>query len=152
MSLPFLPEELIPTTFDLLDTYSHIVQEDDNRFRKLKTYLRKQWIIKTPANELSIYKSNQTTNNGAEIYHAKLKAEIVVSHPRIWYFIQILNDIITDTDLNVERLRNCIEISRPAKEEHIQSGPLIVNHQGTMISCSYYKDFILSRLASVLLL
>ena len=35
---------------------------------------------------------------------------------------------------------------------YIQSGPLIVNHQGTMLSCSYYKDFILSRLASVLLL
>ena len=34
----------------------------------------------------------------------------------------------------------------------IQSGPLIVNPQGTMLSCSYYKDFILSRLASVLLL
>ena len=79
MCLPFLPEELIPTTFDLLDTHSFVVQEDDDKFIKLKTYLRKQWIIKTPANELSIYKSSQTTNNGAEIYHAKLKAEIVVA-------------------------------------------------------------------------
>ena len=35
---------------------------------------------------------------------------------------------------------------------NIQSGPLIVNPQGTMLSCSYYKDFILSRLASVFLL
>ena len=121
MSLPFLPEELIPTTFDLLDTHSLVVQEDDNRFRKFKTYLRKQWIIKTPANELSIYKSNQTTNNGAEIYHAKLKAEIVASHPRIWYFIQILNDISTDTDLDVERLRNGIEISRPRKKKNIDN-------------------------------
>ena len=38
------------------------------------------------------------------------------------------------------------------KNNKIQSGPLIVNPQGTMLSCSYYKDFILSRLASVLLL
>ena len=124
MSLPFLPEELIPTTFDLLDTHSLVVQEDDTRFRKLKTYLRKQWIIKTPANELSIYKSSQTTNNGAEIYHAKLKAEFVFSHPQIWYFIQILNDIITDTDLDVERLRNGIEISRPRKKKNIANDML----------------------------
>ena len=90
----------------------------------MKTYLRKQWIIKTSANELSIYKSSQTTNNGAEIYHAKLKAEIVVSHPRIWYFIQILNDIITDTDLDVEHLRNGIEISRPRKKKNIANDML----------------------------
>ena len=33
MSLPFLPEELIPTTFDFLDTHSLVVQEDNTRFR-----------------------------------------------------------------------------------------------------------------------
>ena len=103
-----------------------IVGENDLRFTKFKRYIEKQWIRRTPANELSIFNAIQTTNNGAEIHHAKLKSEVVVKQPRIWHFVQVLNNIIADTDidLDLERLRNGIEISRPTRKKSIQYAKL----------------------------
>ena len=82
--------------------------------------MRRQWINNTPSEELSVYSFQQTTNNGAEIYHGKLKKDIVVSHPRIWSFIEILNNTIYDTDLDIERLSNGIDITRNRKLIDIQ--------------------------------
>lgn len=125
MNLPFLPEESILPVFNLIGARSlNIVGENDHKYTKFKSYIRKQWIRRTPANELSIFSAIQTTNNGAEIYHAKLKSEVVVKQPRIWHFIQVLNNIIADTDIDVERLRNGIEISRPIRKKSIQNGKL----------------------------
>ena len=118
MNLPFLPEVSIFPVFNLLNVTSlTIVGENDLRFTKFKRYIEKQWIRRTPANELSIFNATQTTNNGAEIYHAKLKSEVVVKQSRIWHFVQVLNNIIADTDIDLERLRNGIEISRPIRKK-----------------------------------
>ena len=46
-----------------------------------------------------------------------MKSELVVNRPRIWLFIQSMNDIITDTDLDIERLRGGIDITRPRKKK-----------------------------------
>ena len=118
MALPFLPASSIFDTFNLIESQSLTLNQDStNKFRLLKVYIRNQWMIRTPANELSIYTSIQTTNNGAEIYHGKLKSEIVVNRPRIWFFIQTMNDIISDTDIDIERMRSGIEITRPRKKK-----------------------------------
>ena len=115
MNPPFLPEEPILTVFNIIDASPpNLFGENDNKYKKF-SYVRKQWIMRTPAVELSIFNAIQTTNNGAEIYHAKLKSEVVIKQPRIWHFIQVLNDIIAETDMDVERLRNGIEISRPLR-------------------------------------
>ena len=76
------------------------------------------------ANELHIFTAIQTTNNGVEMYHAKFKSKVVVKQPRVWHLIQVLNNIIADTDIDVERLRNGIAISRPIKRKSIQNGKL----------------------------
>ena len=118
MALPFLPESCISDTFDLIESQDlRLYLDSANQFRKLKVYVRNQWITRTPANELSIYTSIQTTNNRAEIYHGKLKSEQVVNRPRIWLFIQSMNDIITDTNLDIERMRGGIDITRPRKKK-----------------------------------
>ena len=84
MALPFLPASSISDTFDLIESQSLTLDQDStNKFNLLKVYIRNQWIIRTPANELSIYTEIQKTNNGAEIYHGKLKSEIVVNRPHI---------------------------------------------------------------------
>ena len=101
-----------------------IVGENDLRFTKFKRYIEKQWIRRTPANELSTFNAIQTTNNGAEIYHAKLNSKVVVKQPRIWHFVFVLNNIIADTEIDLERLRNGIEISRPTRKLNIQNAKL----------------------------
>ena len=47
-----------------------------------------------------------------------------MKQPRIWHFVQVLNYIIADTDIDLERLRNGIEISRPTRKKSIQNAKL----------------------------
>lgn len=58
------------------------------------------------------------SNNSKERYHAKLKAIIKTSHPRIWTFITILNEIIQDIDNDIGRLRQGREITHARKKKH----------------------------------
>ena len=89
------------------------------QLENLKKYFRKRWLGQISIEELSIFESDITTNNGAESYHAKLKGRIICSHPRIWSFMSILNEIISDTDNEIERICLGMEISRPGKRKNL---------------------------------
>ena len=80
-------------------------------------YFTKRWLNQVNPEELSIFDTISNTN--AESYHAKLKAKFHTSHPRVWNFMGILNQIIVDTDLDVSRLLNGKEISRQRKRKNI---------------------------------
>ena len=118
MVLPFLPASSISDTFDLIESQSLTLNQDStNKFRLLKVYIRISGSLGHPQTSYQYtYTAIQTINNGADIYHGKLKSEIVVYHPRIWFFIQTMNDIISDTDLDIERMRSGIEITRLRKK------------------------------------
>ena len=83
--------------------------------------MRRKWINGVPANELSIFNCQHKTNNGAENYHGRFKKGIIVSHPRIWLFIEILNNTMQDTDLDIELLSKGIEITRNRKLNDIEN-------------------------------
>ena len=83
--------------------------------------MRCQWIVSIPRNKLSIFSCQHITNNGAENYHCRLKKDIVVSHPRVWFFVEILNKTIQDTNLDIERLGKDINITRNRKLKDIQN-------------------------------
>ena len=105
MSIPFLPAEQILSTYNQLELEDILLSADNmTKLTTLMKYMRRQWIIGVPNNELSIFDCQHKTNNGAENYHSRLKRDIIVSHPRIWLFIEILNNTIQDTDLDIERL------------------------------------------------
>ena len=87
------------------------------KLEKIRNYCQKRWIRQISPEELSIYKINIATNNGAESYHSRLKSITLTCHPRIWNFMETLNDIIQDTDNDIGRLRMGREISRPRKNE-----------------------------------
>ena len=71
--------------------------------------------------ELSVYNLNISTNNAAESYHPKLKSLVRTCHPRIWTFMATLNQIIQDTDNDIGRLQQALEISRPRKKKDVQN-------------------------------
>ena len=54
-----------------------------------------------------------------EHYHAKVTSTFKGNHPNIWNFYGTLNDIITDTDIDIARLNNGLDISRSQKREKI---------------------------------
>ena len=134
MAIPFLPAPLIIPTFNFL--LMPIVQNTEkSKIEKLKSYCKKRWINQITPEELSIYELNIATNNGAESYHSKLKSIIKTSHPRIWTFMETLNEIIQDTDNDIGRLRMSREISRLRKNEI----SLMVSTCKQKLSCGDYN-------------
>ena len=81
----------------------------------MKHYIKRQWIDKVPSGELSIWDQEMATNNGAENYHGRLKSIIKTSKPRIWNFLDTLNNIISDTDNELERIQRGLTITRAQK-------------------------------------
>ena len=55
---------------------------------------------------ISVFYYETATNNGAETYHKSLKTYIKSSHPNIWKFMECLNNVISDHDLELQRLLN----------------------------------------------
>ena len=114
MNLPFLPEESILPVFNLIDASSlNIFGENDHRYTKFKSYI-----------ENSGLEGHQQTNYLYLVPSKLLLMELkyIMQNLRIWHFIQVLNNIIADTDIDVERLRNGIEISRPIRKKSIENG------------------------------
>ena len=67
---------------------------------------------------LSVYATINTTNNGSEAYHKTLKYRIKTHRPNIWTFLECLEEILCDFDLEYERLEQGLEISCPGKKLH----------------------------------
>ena len=118
MTIPFLPAPLIIPTFNLL-LLPNIKNTEKIKLEKLKKYIEKHWMRQITPQELSIHEINIATNSGAESYHSKLKSIIRTSHPRIWTFFESLNEVIKDTDNDIECLHMGREISRPRKKKYI---------------------------------
>ena len=113
LALPLLPSEEIEPTFNQLILLPLVVSTSQaSRISELKRYLSKNWIKNTSSCELSVYTSPVNTNNGAESYDKKIKAYIKTPHPRIWSFLETLNNIIADYDAELDRISNGIEITR----------------------------------------
>ena len=119
MAIPFLPASLISPTFNLITTRNAPALDSSVglKLEKLKKYIKKHWLAYISPEELSIFEVSISSNNGAESYHAKLKARIRSSCPRIWVFTSHLNDIIIDTDNDMGRIR---QFSRAKKLNYVQ--------------------------------
>ena len=120
MAIPFLPPSLISPTFSFLQMPS-LESPQMLQLKKLNTYFKKRWLNQVSPEELSIFDITISTNNSAESYHAKLKAIIKTSHPRIWTFINTLNEIIQDVDNDIGRLSQGREITRARKKKYIRN-------------------------------
>ena len=111
MALPFLPEEHIRHTYLSLDIpLADLLDSEKELVHKFKSYFNKFW-INGNAN-LSVFYYEKATNNGAESYHKSLKSYIRVPHPNIWKFMASLNDVISDNDIELQRLMEGLDTTR----------------------------------------
>ena len=110
--------------------------------------MRRQWIISIPRNELSIISCQHFPNNGAENYHCRLKKDIVVSHPRVWFFVEILNKAIQDTNLDIERFVKGINITRNRKLKDIQNDSFGIQGKEKLLSGEYSPTQYMDAIAS----
>ena len=91
MAIPFLPSDLIHSTYSVLELPS-LQQEDKLKLDNFLKYFKRYWLNQVTPSELSVFELENGTNNGAESYHARLKSLFKTAHPRIWKFMAILND------------------------------------------------------------
>ena len=119
MSVPFLPASLIQPTYSFLQLPTNLIASETAKLERISKYFKKRWLTQIRPEELSIFDSDFSTNNGAESYHSRLKARIKTNHPRIWNFMHILNAIIMDTDNELGRLSLGKETTRPRKRTSV---------------------------------
>ena len=105
--------------------------------KKFERYYQKHWLTRIGPSQLSIFTSKVPTNNGAESYHAKINQTIKCNHPNIWYFCDTLNKIITDTDIDITRLNNGLDISRNQKQNQIVKEELRESSKQNLINGVY---------------
>jgi hypothetical protein len=93
MAIPLLPAGLIKEAFKVLlrTKISNLNQTDLQNFNKFRRYLQRQWARKVKPKNLSVHGLDQQTNNGAESFHAWLKAVIKSHKPNFWTFVYHLN-------------------------------------------------------------
>ena len=122
MALPFLPPDVIQSTYTEIDHQSLNLDEATMvDVIKLKKYIQRMWTNQIPANELSIFHQKMATNNGSESYHGRLKSLIKCCKPRIWNFLDTLNEIIIDTDNELARIKEGLQITRKRKKINIDN-------------------------------
>ena len=120
MALPFLPSDTIQSVFvEITVPGPNLTENQFVNFAKLKRYIQRRWINQVSSEELSIWNHGNLTNNGAESYHGRLKSIIKCNHPRIWNFLETLNEIIPDTDNELARLKSGLPITRPRKKKSL---------------------------------
>ena len=118
MAIPFLPSDLIHSTYSVLELPS-LQKEDKLKLDNFLKYFKRYWLNQVTPSESSVFELENGTNNGAESYHARLKSLFKTAHPRIWKFMAILNDLIADYDNEISRLQLGREITRPRKRQVI---------------------------------
>ena len=139
MALPFLPEEQIRSTYLSLELPLLGLLDSEKELVKIfRSYFNRTWINGNV--NLSVFYFEKATNNGAESYHKCLKSYFETPHPNIWKFMVTLNSVITDYDLELQRLLEGHETTR---------GPNSKTHCKTALR-NEYKDKYLNNTFSAL--
>jgi hypothetical protein len=133
-TLPLLPHQQIVLVFNVLVTQGQqlgLEEEVTPKVTKLLIYIRKEWLKPRLLPTLSVYKQlTKTNNNGAESWHSSLKDAFPRAHPKLWGFTKKLNDLLADSELDIERLAIYGRIGRLQKnnarrqraEEQLENG------------------------------
>ena len=111
MALQFLPEEQIRNIYLSLEMpLAGFLDAEKERIHRFKSYFHKFWI--NGSTNLSVFYYEKATNNGAESYHKTLKTYMKVPHPNIWKFMASLKNVMSDYDIECQRLMEGLDITR----------------------------------------
>ncbi|KAI6650563.1 hypothetical protein LOD99_7613 [Oopsacas minuta] len=146
MAIPFLPAELILPIYNLLQIPT-LQQSQMKKLEVFLNYFEKQWLTKIGPEELSIFNLKYVTNNAAESYHGKLKSIIKSSHPRIWNFLTVINNIIADYDNEMAWIQEGREITRPSKKKNVMNNEHRKRCKEKLLSGSYSPIQFLERIS-----
>ncbi len=138
MSIPYLPAHLIEGTATALFTADVNVDiHTMTKIRKLKAYFFRFWVRTITPQRLSVHQFPHSTNNFAESFHSRIKAIMRSHRPAIWAFCAYLTNIITDSEKDLERLDNGLNITRPRKPAYIQNMARRADHKEKFLAGNF---------------
>ena len=145
MALPLLPEDKLVGVFSILEREIFNLSEIENELiKKLKFYYQKTCIVGETV--LSIFFSENATNNGAETYYKTLKLFVKVHHPNIWKFLSDLNKIILYYEIEYQRLEQGLQISRKLSKKDIENAD-VERHVKTNYKMEHFQRYFTSNRA-----
>lgn len=119
MTLPHLPADQISLiSAALFDQPIQVDNETKTKLKKLKNYFNRYWLNIVTAAHLSVHEFNHGTNNFCESYHSRLKSTIRIHRPAIWSFMGHLNNLIRDTELDLQRIDGDLNLTRPKSQKY----------------------------------
>ena len=113
---------------NIIPAFNQLVQEEKGlnpqqlvEFQRFLNYFERFWIRNITPAGFSVFNLDRTTNNGAEIFHARIKKKIRNHHTGIWFFLDHLNEIAGNFHNDFKRLRDGEGISRPRKKKNVRN-------------------------------
>ena len=114
--VPLLPSRRIGEGYQLL------MMKDfgELNINTLKDYITRRWKNRVAAEELSVYRTMDRTNNPAEAYNRKLSRFLIGNAaPNYFNFLRQVKESLKTSNLDFIRLRNGLSITRPVKKETV---------------------------------
>ncbi|XP_067213537.1 uncharacterized protein [Linepithema humile] len=108
MTIPLLAEQYFTQGYHILRNNWEETNPNCNRLKEFLTYFERTWLSKAP--KVSVYKCPVRTNNAVESFHNVLNKKLGGQHRNVWMFLEKLQNVITDQTIDLERLKNNIEV------------------------------------------
>lgn len=122
MTLSYVPANRMHEAVDSLFQENFDVNDhSQTKITAFKTYITEYWIRKVTPQRISVFNFSRGTNNDAESYHSRLKAIVRQHKPNIYTFLTHLNNLITDTTKDIERVDAGLDITRPKKQKFVRN-------------------------------
>lgn len=122
MTLSYVPANRMHEAVDSLFQENFDVNDhSQTKITAFKTYITEYWIRKVTPQRISVFEFSRGTNNDAESYHSRLKAIVRQHKPNIYTFLTHLNNLITDTTKDTERVDAGLDITRQKKEKFVRN-------------------------------
>ena len=136
MGIGFLPQENIINAFNYLKLVRIGNTAHQENINKFIDYFERTWIPQIHL--LSYYDANILTNNFSETFNKRLKSSIGVHHANPWSFLEKLNNIIIDLELDSNRIDNGLQTTRQRNPDTLQ---IVSNNLKNHLECGLISIF-----------
>ncbi|XP_011172197.3 uncharacterized protein LOC105204709 [Solenopsis invicta] len=110
MTLALAPSEMFAEGLNIMQTIAD--EESDNYPNMLvfMKYMRNTWL--PISKKTSVYGCPIRTNNIVESFHNIMAQKMQTVHPNLWIFLDNISKLITDQEINYNRLLNGLQVTR----------------------------------------
>ncbi len=92
-------------------------EDNQSKISQFNAYFSAYWMQRVTLQRFSVFSYTRGTNNDSESHNSRLKATIRQHKPNIYCFLVNLNNLIMDTNIDMERIDNGLQVTRKIKDK-----------------------------------